>query len=165
MNREPEATPSAPSPVNAVVWDWRAARDPGTQRRERARRAAAARREGLLRAVVGVVAAGLLLLWKPILALVVAAITALLLALALASPLGGYRRVSIAVERFAYAVALTVTWVLMTLLYYLVVLPMGLVLRATGGLRLRRRPDPRQQSYWSPVDQPAAELPPYRRQF
>lgn len=46
--------------------------------------------------------------------------------------------------------ALLVNRVLLSLFFYLVILPFGLASRLRGGL-LRRRPDPDAQTYWGPV--------------
>jgi hypothetical protein len=55
----------------------------------------------------------------------------------------------------------------MTLLYYLLFLPVGLVLRARGKLAITRSPDPRRSSYWISVDERerARTSESYRRQF
>jgi len=99
--------------------------------------------------VVGLGAAALLyLFWSPVAAAVVGSIATVLLLLALASPLGLYRRIDGWLARFAHAVGLAVTWLLMPLLYYLVFLPVGLLLRLRGRLRLTRELDPRASSYW-----------------
>ena len=97
------------------------------------------------------VAAGLAF-WKPPLAVVVVAVSLLVLALALASPLGAYARFEHLLGRFAHGVGTVVNWLLMPLLYVLLFLPAGLLLRARGSLRLTRRPDPRAATYWSSRD-------------
>jgi len=112
-------------------------------------RARRLRREGAVRGAVGLAAAALLALWKPPFAAVVAAIALVVLALALASPLGAYARLSGWIERFGHGVGTAVTWTLMPLLFYGLFLPVGLALRAGGKLRLTRSPDPSRPSYWS----------------
>jgi hypothetical protein len=159
-----------PGSAAATVWPWRAASaaDPEAHRR----RAAAARRGAAWRAAAGLAVAAALAFWKPWLAVVVAAVSLLVLALALASPLGAHARLEGALARFAHGVGMAVTWLLMPLLYYLLFLPVGVALRAAGKLRLTRRPDPRAATYWTAPhgagrqDRWQGEGPErYRRQF
>ncbi len=142
----PEA-PAAGASVAATAWPWRAASAAGPEAHRR--RAAAARRAAAWRAAVGLAVAAALAFWKPWLAVVVAAVSLLVLALALASPLGAYARLEGALARFAHGVGMAVTWLLMPLLYYLLFMPVGVALRAAGKLRLTRRPDPRAATYWT----------------
>ena len=129
------------------MWPWREAGAGASEgRRERA---AAARRGAAWRAAVGLAVAAALAFWKPWLAVVVVAVTLLVLALALASPLGAYARLEHALGRFAHGVGMAVTWLLMPLLYYLLFLPVGLVLRSAGKLRLTRGADPAAATYWT----------------
>jgi hypothetical protein len=154
------------SPYDAV-WPWR--RQPEEVPR---RRAAVARRRGAVQAAVGLLAASLLALWKPVLGTVVAAVALVVLTLALASPLAGFARLERLIERFAHLVGLAVTWLLMPLIFVLVFLPVGLVLRR-GRLRFTGNPDPALPTYWQrPGGEPAAGggwqrggLASYRRQF
>jgi hypothetical protein len=153
---------------SAVVWNWRGG---GAQEDRRTREAAHARRRALLGAAIGLTVAALLFfLWKkPIPAQVIAAVAVLLSLPGLVAPLTAGRAVARALDRFAYGVGLTVTWVLMTLLYYLLFLPVGLVLRAAGNLAITRGFDRRLASYWINVEERekarAARVDPYRRQF
>lgn len=151
---------------SAVVWDWRGA-EPEEARRTR--EAAAIRRRGLIGAAVGLAVAALVFfLWKrPVPAAVIAAIALLVSLPALLAPLTAGRGVARALERFAHAVGLGVTWVLMTLLYWLLFLPVGLALRARGRLGITRSFDPRRPSYWTSVEERERARTPesYRRQF
>jgi len=151
--------PSNPThpPASAAIWSWRApAPDPSAGPR--------ARRRALSRGGLGLAVAALLALWKPVLGAVAAALALLLLAVALASPRGLYPRVERGVAAFARAVGLAVSWITLTLVHFLVFLPLGLLLRATGRLRITRSPDPGAASYWRPADRPGpAER--YERQF
>lgn len=134
--------------VTATVWPWwRDATDdhdsaPSHQAASRARRGAG------WRTLVGLAIAALLLLWKPWLAAVVAVISLLVLALALASPLGLYARFEHGLARLAHGVGMAVTWILMPVLYLLLFLPVGLLLRTAGKLRVTRHPDPGATTYW-----------------
>jgi len=151
---------------SAVVWDWRAAKN---EEPRQAHEAVKIRRRALLGGVVGLAVAALVFfLWKkPVAAGVIAAVALLLSLPGLAAPRTAGRSVGHALDRFAYAVGLGVTWVLMTLLYYLLFLPVGLVLRARGRLGITRTPDPRRSSYWTPVEERERARTPesYRRQF
>jgi|GEM_PF-1949330 len=142
----PEAAPA--DPVTATVWPWWRDAGSGPDSPTGRQAASQARRGAALRTLVGLAIAALLLLWKPWLAAVVAVISLLVLALALASPLGLYARFEHALDRLAHGVGLAVTWVLMPILYLVLFLPVGLLLRATGKLRLTRRPDPAATTYW-----------------
>lgn len=131
-------------------------------------RAAAVRRSAALRAAVGLLIAAALLLWKPWLAAIAAAVALSTLVLALVSPLGGYARLERVLEHFAHAVGRLFTWLLLPPLYVLLVAPVGLLLRRR--LRLRRRPDPGEESYWRRPESPGRRwqgdgLERYRRQF
>jgi hypothetical protein len=144
-----------------TVWQWRRA-DAGDAR---ARAAAAARRRGALGGAIGLLVATGLAFWKPNLAMVVGAIALLSTALALASPLSGFRRLTAALEAFGRFVGLLMTWVLMALAYALLFLPCGLLLRALGKLHVTRGADPRLASYWQEPTAPPPSLEAYRRPF
>jgi hypothetical protein len=152
---EPAVEPSA------VVWRWRAG-DDDARRQE----IAAARRRGAIGGAVGLAAAaGALLLHRPVLAGVVAALALAAAVLAFAAPLTLYKRLSRLLEAFAHAVGAAVTWVLMTVLYFLLFLPVGLVLRATGKLAFTRFREPDLATYWKPADERPVVLEQYRKQF
>jgi hypothetical protein len=159
----PVAPPAGSRPeAAAAVWPWRRrAADPDAVRRA----AAAQRRKGVIGGLAGALVALLLWQWRPTMALVVLVIATLLTLLALVSPLGGFRRVSRALEVFARGVGIALTWVLMTVVYYGLFLPVGLLLRARGRLRLRKGLDPGATSYWTPVPDRQRTLESYRRQF
>jgi hypothetical protein len=151
--------------VARAVWDWRAAADAEGAAAGRRRRAAAARREGLVRAAVGAVIGALVWLWKPVLGAVVLAITLAVLLLALASPLGAYRALAAALERFGHAVGVGVTWALMTLIFYLLFFPVGRARRALGRLGLTFGPERGRASYWERAAWERVTPESYRRQF
>ena len=148
-----------------TIWQWRR-RDSGAQDARR-RAAAAARRQGLVGLAVGLTVAALLHWWlgHPTAALVVASISVLLATIALLSPTGLQPKVAAGLQRFGRFVGTLVTWVLMTLTYLLLFLPVGLFLRATGKLRLQKAYDPARASYWQPVPDRPRTLDRYRRQF
>lgn len=170
----PAAAP--PDPVVATVWPWRQADEAEGRAAEReAAQRRAARRGAAIRTAIGFLIAVALAFWKPWLAVVVVTLSLITLALALASPLGAYARLERGLDRFAYLVGLSVTWILMPILYYLLFLPTGLALRAGQKLRLTRRPEPDLPTYWvrphgADPDDPegrwqGAGLDRYRRQF
>ncbi len=160
------AAPTVPAEPSDIVWDWRQAADPGAAAARAVAVASAARRRGLIQAAVGLAAAVALgLLWRPVAGYVVAGVTLVLLAIALAFPLTLHKQIQRGLQAFGHFVGMAVTWVLMTLLYALLFLPVGLLLRATGKLRITTRPDPRAASYWQATD-PARRTPAsYRKQF
>jgi hypothetical protein len=171
------------------VWDWRAeaartataeggpvkageaGRPPdgsaGSFRPGRAAAAAAARREGAIGGACGLAAAAALawLLHRTGLALAVAIASLAVALLAQAAPLTLYRRLRGALDRFGRWVGTGVTWVLMTLLFYLLFLPAGLVMRAAGKLSFARFADPGLDSYWTSTEARTPALESYRKQF
>lgn len=168
-----QPTPNHPIPRDGVpsarvartVWDWRGAGDAARAAAERARRAAAARKSGLIRAAVGFAIALLLAWWKPLIGAVAGGLSVVVLLLALLSPLGAYAGLSRGLERFGHGVGVVVTWVLMSLVFFLVFLPLGLLLRLTGKLGIRRGAEPDRATYWEPVAWSEITPESYRRQF
>jgi hypothetical protein len=158
-NVPPGASPSAIAA--ALVWQWRR----GTGPDPRLAQAAAARRRGVIGAVVGLVVAAILFHWRPTAAAAIAAVAVLLGLLALVSPLGGYRHVMRLVDLFAHGVGVVMTWLLMGIAWVFVFLPGGLLLRATGKLRITRGADARQASYWTPAQEVAPGIEPYKKSF
>lgn len=152
---------------SAVVWNWRGSGEAEDARR--AREAAEIRRRGLIGGAVGLAVAALVFfLWKkPVPAAVIATIAILFSLPPVLAPLTAGRSVARALDRFAHAVGLGVTWVLMTLLYWLLFLPVGLFLRARGKLAITRAFDPRRPTYWTSVEERERARTPesYRRQF
>jgi hypothetical protein len=146
---------------SAVIWNWRQAGDPQAKVRE----AAAARKRGLLGGVLGLAAAAVIHHFKPMAGIVVAAVALFFLILALASPLGLYRRLTELLDRFAHVVGAAVTWVLMTVLYYVFFLPVGLFLRAGGKLGITHGFDRRLASYWTKAAARPHDPAVYRKQF
>lgn len=168
--RHPHAQESSRSAsVARTVWDWRNAANAALAAADRAHRAAAGRKSGLVRAAIGFAIALLLAWWKPAVGVVAGALSLAILLLALISPLGAYAALARGLERFGHGVGLAVTWVLMGLVFYLVFVPLGLVLRLAGKLGIRRGAEPERATYWEPVDwegtvsRSAPET--YRRQF
>lgn len=153
-----------PAEPSDVIWTWRTV--PGTED-SHAREVRSAHRRGLVGLAVGSAAAGLLWLVfaRPVAAAVVAGVALALTVIAFLWPLSLHRTITRGLERFARALATAVTWVLMTLLFFLVFLPLGLALRAAGKLGITRRPDPRLASYWEPAAGREPTLDSYRRQF
>lgn len=149
----------------AVSWRWREKRsgDPAAS----VRQAAAARKQGLIGLAVGGTVALLFafVFDRPKMALIVAAVAFLLAAIAFLFPLTLHKKIAAGLGRFGYWFGTAVTWILMTVLYYLLFLPFGFFLKAGKKLRIVRRPDPAVTSYWTPTEGPAPSLEAYRRQF
>jgi hypothetical protein len=120
----------------------------------------------LIGGAIGLAVAALVYFWfhRPVAAAVIAAVAVSIALIALASPLGLYKGLARALDRFAYGVGSVITWVLMTLLFYLVFLPLGAVLRARGKLAISKGADRRLTTYWKPTE---SEKTPesYRKQF
>jgi len=161
MSEPREQTGIEPS---SVAWNWRD-RAAGNEQ-ARSREAKANRRKGLIGAVIGLGVAALINYWgRPTAALVIAAVALLIGLTALVSPLGLFQRLSRGLDRFAHAVGTGVTWLLMPVLFYLVFLPIGLILRARGRLAISRHADPRLPTYWTPTEERARTSESYRKQF
>jgi hypothetical protein len=151
----------------SVAWSWRdrAAREAAARDRE----AGANRLKGLIGGGVGLAFAALLhfAFHKERSAEVIAAVAVLIALAALASPLGLYKRLTRAFDVFAHAVGSAITWALMTVLFYLVFLPAGLILRGRGKLGITRGADRRLPTYWIATDERERARTPesYRKQF
>ena len=151
---------------SAVVWMWREGREGGTGKQGQAHDASGVRTRGAIGAAIGLAVAAALwrLADRPKMAAAVA-IVALALALpTVLAPRTAGRAVARALDRFAHAVGSAVTWVLMTLIFYVLFLPLGLLLRGRKRLGITRAFDPRRDSYWTPHNR--AQAPDsYRKQF
>jgi hypothetical protein len=150
---------------SSVAWNWFARE--AREREAPAREAAANRRKGVLGGLIGLVAAQVVFLsfGRPVPALVVAAIAVVILLIALISPLNLYKKLARGLDRFGHAVGSGVTWVLMTLLYYLVFLPLGSLMRARRKLAISRGADPRLPTYWTSTEGRERTPESYRKQF
>lgn len=150
--------------ASSVAWSWRdrAAGEAAARDRE----AAANRRKGVIGGVIGLAVAALIyfVFDRPVAAGIVAGIAILIALLALASPLGLYKGLARALDRFAYFVGSVLTWVLMPVLFYVVFLPMGLLLRARGKLAISKSADPRMPTYWKSTERERTPES-YRKQF
>lgn len=151
---------------SAVVWDWNRT-ETGDDRDETRRNAAntAARKRGVIGGLIGLLIAAVVYhFWRPGLAYVIAGISLALALLAVVAP-PAYRKVAGLLDRFGHAVGMAVTWILMTLLYYVLFLPVGLFLRARGKLAVTRHPDRRLASYWISTEGKPWTAESYRKQF
>jgi hypothetical protein len=153
---------SEPKEPSAVAWNWfeRAVR----QEETRAREAAANRRKGAIGGVIGLAAALAVFLFdRPVAAAVIAGIAVLIFLIAMASPLGLYKTLTRGLDRFVHAVGFGVTWLLMTILYYVVFLPIGALMRRK--LAISRGADPRLPTYWTSTEGRERTPESYRKQF
>ena len=146
---------------SALIWNWRPQDDAGA----RAQEAAAARKRGLLGFAIGLVAALVIHHYRPVAGFVVGGVAVLFLLLALASPLTLYPKVMGLLDRFAHLVGTAVTWVLMTVLYYIFFLPAGLLLRTGRKLAITTHPDRGLPTYWSQADERQRAPEAYKKQF
>jgi len=149
----------------AVSWKWR--EKAGNLEAARASEAAAARKQGLLGLAVGLAVALTLYFafGRHRMALAVAAVSAVLALVAFLFPLTLHKKIAAGLAAFGHAFGTAVTWVLMTILYYVLFLPVGLFLRTTGKLRIAGAPDPAVPSYWTSTEERQPTLESYRRQF
>jgi hypothetical protein len=163
----PDSNVKSRAEAAAIAWNWRGRS--GDKAAALAHEAASNRRKGLIGGAVGLAFAALLhfAVHKERSAMVVAAIAVLIALLALASPLGAYKTLLRGLDVFAHAVGAAVTWVLMGILFYLVFLPAGLILRARGKLGISKGADRRLPTYWIATDERERARTPesYRKQF
>ncbi len=85
-----------------------------------------------------------------------------LLALTIPEALRPLHRVWIPAAR---AVALAITWLFLTLAYYLVITPYGIVMRLMGKDPLERKFEPALASYWVPRDRKPFDPTSLERQY
>lgn len=151
---------------SALVWNWRTGAAGADDYRSPAA-AAAARRQGAIGGAVGLAVAAVFawFLHRTGLAAAVAALSLAGALLALAAPLTLYRRLRGALDRLGHWVGTVVTWLLMTLLFYLLFLPVGLILRAMGKLDFTRFADAGVDSYWTATEGRVHSAESYRKQF
>lgn len=138
----------------AVVWDWRAPDDSPD-------RAAAARKAGVIRALVAGVAGGAFFFFGRVtMASVVWSLGGLTLLLALASPLGAYAALDRAVARLGQLIGTGLTWILLAPVYYLFFAPFGLLFKRGRKDPMKRALSKDAESYWEarpesrPLDRP-----------
>jgi hypothetical protein len=91
------------------------------------------------------------------------ALTAACLVLALAFP-RGLKYLFLGLTLIGLPIGYVVSHVLMAAIFYLVLTPIGLILRAMGRDSLQRKFDPEAKSYWIPK-QPVRDVRRYYRQF
>lgn len=156
--------PTSRREPSSVVWSWRGG---DNEEHARAREAASARQRGLLGGLVGlsIAAVFFFFLKRPVPAAVIAAVALLFTLLALLAPLTAYKALTRALDRFGHVVGTAVTWLLLTILYFVLFLPLGWFLRLRGKLRVTRDFDPRRPSYWVSLEKRIPTPESYRRQF
>jgi hypothetical protein len=145
----------------AAIWRWREVGGEG-DRGEAARQ----RRRGVIQALVGAVAGvAVFFFWRREAAFVVWAVSAVTLALALASPLGAYAALGRGLARFSHWVGRALAWVLFVPVFFLFFTLFGRLLRSGRRDRLERWFDRRAPSYWKQRPDGERTLADYRRQF
>jgi hypothetical protein len=129
----------------AAVWSWR---DAPAQRR--IEDPAAARRRGLIRAVVlGVAAVLLIVLWSALLGKIALLLASAVLMSAIFSPTGAYLAFERALAALAHFTGLGLTWILMPAIFFLVVVPFGVFFRRGKSDPMRRYYEADAATYWS----------------
>jgi len=132
----------------AAIWDWRASRAAKTGDAAAAQRQA--RMRGLIRgAVAAAVGALLFVFWSRIVGGIALGFSALVLTSALVSPTGLYAALERALESSTRALGLGLTWVFMSVIFYLVVTPFGFLFRRGSRDPMRRFYEPAATTYWS----------------
>lgn len=136
-------------------WTWAAGRRREETSASSPQTVARARRRGLARGALGLAVAAGIALWRPALGAVVGAVAVGVLLSALLAPRSLYPRLESWLEAFARGVGTAVSWTTLTVVHLLVFLPLGVLLRATGSLRIATDLDPEAATYWRPADSTA----------
>lgn len=161
----PPPRPGRPEAADAV-WPWRAGHRTEAAGHELAMPAALARREGMLRGVIGgVIGTLVFFFWHANLAWVVWGLAGFTFLAAAVSPTGLYRGIQRVVEAIATGIGVTLTWILLPLLFYGFCLPFGLLTRRGMKDKLERWFDQQSPSYWKTRRDPEREAVFYERQF
>lgn len=128
----------------AAIWRWKGAAAPAASLK-----AAALRREGVIRALVGAVVGGVLFaLGLHRLAYVAWGISTLILLAALVSPAGAYAAIGRGLQAFGRLVGRVLAVLLLTPVFFLFFLPFGRLLRGGRRDRLERWFDRAAPTYW-----------------
>ncbi len=139
-----EPNPGRPEAA-AVVWSPEGI-DPGPGETARRR---AARRRGLVQVAVAASASGLIFwLWSERMAVVVACVALVFLACSQLSPLRAYAAIERGFAALGRWTGAALTLVIMTVLFYGVFLPFGLLFRRGARDPMKRRYDEEAESYW-----------------
>jgi hypothetical protein len=133
----------------AVVWSPHGPRDDRAERARRARVVAVVR--FVVAAAVGATA---MYFDRPVLGAVALGAGTLVLVLGLASPLGAFAALDRTLTLAGHAVGVLLTWLLLAPLFYLVLAPFGLFTRRGAKDPMKRRLDPRAETYWKKRDAP-----------
>jgi len=98
---------------------------------------------------VGAVGLGVFLFWSRTLGGVALTISAIVLASALVSPTGIYAALERALEALTRATGQALTWVFMSIVFFGVVTPFGMLFRRGRRDPMRRYYEPAATTYWS----------------
>lgn len=146
-----------------VIWQWR---ESGRGRSGGPNRAAHARREGAIRALVGaVLGTGVFFLGHPTLATVVWSIAGFTLVAALVSPLGVYGWIQRGIGALAHGVGLLMSWLLLPIFFFGFCMVFGLLARRGRNDRLERWFDDGAPTYWKERKDAPRNPEFYERQF
>jgi hypothetical protein len=128
-----------------MIWDWRA-----TKPRRNAAAPGKARQRGVLRGL-GLAAVGALLFafWSHVLGGIALGISAIVVLSALASPTGLYAAIERGLGALTHATGTGLTWVLMSVFFFGVVTPFGLIFRRGRHDAMRRYYEPDATTYWT----------------
>ncbi|MFP3940532.1 MAG: hypothetical protein ACLF0P_09525 [Thermoanaerobaculia bacterium] len=149
-------------PASEAIWSPHGASSASVPARTAVRRV---RGRGAARGLAGLAVAALVWLWHPLLGALAAGLAGATLVLALVAPEALYQRLEAALAAFGRALGLAVSWVTLTVLHLAVFVPLGLVLRATGRLRLDLALAPDEPTYWRPADAGSPQERRHERQF
>lgn len=147
----------------AAVWRWRNDGDPASgaglpDGRRRVR--------GSLQAAVGLgVGATIFLLWSQTAGAVVMGIATLILLAALLSPSGAFALLERAFSTLGAQIARLITFVTMSLIFYLIFAPFGVLTRRGRRDPMRRFYEPDGETYWTPREIGRAGSPSRQRQY
>ena len=145
------------------MWPWREATSVAQAGPDPA---AAARKEGLIRALVGLAIGTLIFFfWHKTVAYIAFGIAGFTLLASLISPLGLYAAISRGIEKFAGWVGQAIAWILLPILFFLFIMPFGLLWRTGRRDKMERFMEPEKPSYWASRGDADRDPSFYERQF
>ena len=129
----------------AVIWNPLG----GDEERDRVQRAGSARRRGRVQAAIAAVAAGLIYgLWSHAAAALVISLAGIFLVASQISPLRAYAAIERGFAALGHWTGEAITLVTMTLLFFSVFLPFGLLFRRGARDPMKRFYESERDSYW-----------------
>ena len=144
-----------------VIWNWRSDKLAVARELERSTN----RRLGVIQGVVGLgIGVLVLLFWHGTLSYFILTVSGLVLLLALVSPVGAYKALSVLINRLTHSFGMVTTWILLLPTFYLFFVPFRLLFRRGAHDKLARTTNKSIDTYWNNRET-APDTDSYERQF